>query len=134
MTQQSPPNETMRKEAARALEVAGEQIALALRESQPQIDALGETLQRLALALNDALEALGARGMTVALNPLGGVEAWQGAPQVLVIGVGALTVFGQSELTYLAALALALGEGGHKLAEPGDVEGFADAAVRAFDA
>jgi hypothetical protein len=34
----------------------------------------------------------------------------------------------------LSALALALGEGGHKLAEPGDVEGFADAAVRAFDA
>jgi hypothetical protein len=51
MAQQSPAAETMRKEAARALEVAGEQIALALRESQPQVDALGESLQRLAMAL-----------------------------------------------------------------------------------
>jgi hypothetical protein len=93
-----------------------------------------KSMPRLALALNDALEALGARGMTVALNPLGGVEAWQGAPQILVLGAGALAVFGQSELTYLAALALALGEGGHKLQEPGDVEGFAEAAVSAFDA
>ncbi len=92
-----------------------------------------KSMPRLFLALDDALDALGARGMTVALNPLGGVEAWQGAPQVIVLGAGALAAFGQSELTYLCALALAFGEGGHKLAEPGDVEGFAEAAVRAFE-
>jgi hypothetical protein len=44
--------ETMRKEAARALEAAGDQIALALRESQPQVDALSESLQRLAMGLS----------------------------------------------------------------------------------
>src|SRR5262249_24028629 len=56
------------------------------------------TMPRLSAALTDTLEALGARGMTVALDPLGGVEAWQGAPQVVVLGAGALSVFGQSEL------------------------------------
>jgi hypothetical protein len=93
-----------------------------------------QTMPRLALVLNDALTALGAKGVAVALDPLGGVEAWQGAPQVLVLGAGALAVFGQSELTYLAALALALGEQGHQLREPGEVEGFTEAAVAAFDA
>jgi hypothetical protein len=51
VTQESAANETMRKEAARALEAAGDQIALALRESQPQVDALSESLQRLAMGL-----------------------------------------------------------------------------------
>ncbi len=43
--------ETARKEAARALNAAAEQIALALRESQPQVEALGEALQQMAVAL-----------------------------------------------------------------------------------
>ncbi len=51
MSQESIAAETARREAARALEAAGEQIALALRESQPQIEALGESLQQLAVAL-----------------------------------------------------------------------------------
>jgi tetratricopeptide (TPR) repeat protein len=93
-----------------------------------------QSMPRLSLALYDALGALGAKGMTVVLDPLGGVEAWQGAPQVLVLGAGALAVFGPSELTYLCALALALGEGGHRLREPGQVPGFDEAAVSAFEA
>ncbi|MBL8949978.1 MAG: hypothetical protein JNK82_04320, partial [Myxococcaceae bacterium] len=93
-----------------------------------------KTMPRLSLALYDALEALGAKGMTVALDPLGGVEAWQGAPQVLVLGAGSLAVFGPSELTYLCALALALGESGHQLRVPGDVEGLGEAAAAAFEA
>jgi hypothetical protein len=40
-----------RKEAARALSAASEQIMLALRESQPQVEALGEALGQLAEAL-----------------------------------------------------------------------------------
>lgn len=93
-----------------------------------------KTMPRLSLALYDALEALGAKGMTVALDPFGGVEAWQGAPQVLVLGAGALAVYGPSELTYLCALAIALGEEGHRLREPGDVEGLDEAATAAFEA
>jgi len=42
---------TARKEAARALAAASEQIMLALRESQPQVEALGEALGQLAAAL-----------------------------------------------------------------------------------
>ncbi len=93
-----------------------------------------KTMPRLSLALYDALEALGAKGMTVALDPFGGVEAWQGAPQVLVLGAGALAVYGPSELTYLCALALALGEEGHRLREPGEVEALEEAATAAFEA
>jgi hypothetical protein len=51
MTKESSAAETMREEAARALRAAGEQIALALQESQPQVEALGEALQKLAAAL-----------------------------------------------------------------------------------
>ena len=40
-----------RQEAARALTAAAEQIALAMRESQPQVEALGEALHELAAAL-----------------------------------------------------------------------------------
>ena len=53
---------------------------------------------------------------------------------MVVLGAGALAVHGQSELTYLLALALALGEQGHTLRESGDVASFAEAAVLAFDA
>ncbi len=51
MTQESYEAETMRQEASRALAAAGEQIALALKESQPQVEALGEALHQLAVAL-----------------------------------------------------------------------------------
>jgi hypothetical protein len=43
--------ETTRREAARALNAAAEQIGLALRESQPQVEQLGEALLQLAAAL-----------------------------------------------------------------------------------
>jgi hypothetical protein len=53
------------REAARVLRAASEQIELALRESQPSVDALGEALRRLAAMLtmpaNEGLaDALGA--------------------------------------------------------------------------
>jgi hypothetical protein len=92
------------------------------------------TMPRLKAALDDALLGLGAKGMTVSLDPTGGVEAWLAAADVLVMGTGALAAFGQAELTYLLALALALGETGHRLREPGELESFGDAAVLAFDA
>lgn len=40
-----------RTEAARALNAAAEQIGLALRESQPQVEHLGDSLHQLAAAL-----------------------------------------------------------------------------------
>jgi len=40
-----------REEAARALNAAAEQISLAMREAQPQVEALGEALHELAAAL-----------------------------------------------------------------------------------
>jgi hypothetical protein len=43
---------TAREEAARALNAAAEQISLALAESRPQVEALGEALQKLAAALS----------------------------------------------------------------------------------
>jgi hypothetical protein len=46
-----------RKEAARALTAAAEQIDLALRESQPQVEALGEALHELAAALSQPVES-----------------------------------------------------------------------------
>jgi hypothetical protein len=51
MTRESYEAETMRQEASRALAAAGEQIQLALKESQPQVEALGEALHQLAGAL-----------------------------------------------------------------------------------
>jgi len=52
MKQGSSAAETMRQEAASALNAAGEQISLALRESQPEVEALGEALQQLANAVS----------------------------------------------------------------------------------
>jgi hypothetical protein len=43
--------EIARQEAARALNAAAEQISLAMRESQPQVEALGDALHELAAAL-----------------------------------------------------------------------------------
>jgi|GEM_PF-456460 len=91
------------------------------------------TMPRLKAVLDDALLTLGARGVTVSLDPTGGPEAWLAATNLVVIGAGALAVFGQTELTYLLALALALGEEGHTLRDPGEVKPFARAAVLAFD-
>lgn len=51
MQKESSGAETARREAARALNAAAEQIGLALRESQPQVDRLGEALHQLAAAL-----------------------------------------------------------------------------------
>jgi len=69
MTQESSAAETMRQEAARALTAAGEQIALALKESQPQVEALGEALQQLAVSLarKDELTAAQMVGLNAAM-------------------------------------------------------------------
>lgn len=66
MSRESYEAETMRQEAARALAAAGEQIALALKESQPQVEALGEALHQLADAL--AGKAAPTAAERVALN------------------------------------------------------------------
>lgn len=92
-----------------------------------------ETMPRLFSALSEPLSAFGAEGLSVVLDLEGGVEAWVSDKQ-LVLGAGALTVFGQPELPALVSLALALGEGGSALRQPGKVTGLTEAAVKAFAA
>jgi hypothetical protein len=89
-------------------------------------------MPRLAAALSAALEALGSP-LPVLLDPDGGVEAsLRGAH--LVLGAGALAVFGQAELPYLVALALRLGPAGAELGQPVQAPGFEEAARVAFEA
>ncbi|MBX7114119.1 MAG: flagellar hook-length control protein FliK [Myxococcaceae bacterium] len=104
----------------------------ALPEGLVKLDE--QTMPRLHGALSDALAGLGAQKVSVLLDAKGGIEAWQGGSRVLVLGVGALTVFGAQELTYLAALALAMGEDGRRYAETGVAAHLAASAVTAFDA
>jgi hypothetical protein len=50
------------------------------------------------------------------------------------LGVGALSVFGPPELSFLLALALELGSAGVQLQSTGAVEGFDEATLKAFRA
>ncbi len=91
------------------------------------------TMPRLASALRDTLQRLGAGDLPVMLDVEGGVEAWL-SDERLVLGAGALTVFSQAELPALLALTLALGRFGVRLRETGPVAELPAAAVRAFEA
>ncbi len=91
------------------------------------------SMPRLHAVLREALVGFGAERLEVSLDVQGGVEAWLGASR-LVLGAGALTVFGQAELPALISIALSLGEVGVKLRGIDAVPDFADAAVRAFKA
>ncbi|HET9449912.1 MAG TPA: flagellar hook-length control protein FliK, partial [Aggregicoccus sp.] len=93
-----------------------------------------EALPRLHAALLPTLRGLGAGDVQLTLDVEGGVEAWLAAPDTLVLGAGALGVFGPVELGYLCALALALGAQGQRLCTPGEAPGLASAAVSAFQA
>ena len=90
------------------------------------------TMPRLHAALSEMLAGFGTGKLGVALDVSGGVEAWLSDSPRLVLGAGALTVFGQAELPALLSIALALGETGVALRDLGPVPGFTDAAVRAF--
>jgi len=94
-----------------------------------------KTMPRLHATLSQLLTSLGAPDTSVYLHVEGGAVAYLVRPDALVLGTGALSCFvGTSELAYLCALALALGEKGHLLAEPGPVEGLEVAAAAAFAA
>lgn len=92
------------------------------------------SMPRLYLTLQDALEALGAKGMSAALDPTGGVELYLGQTALLVVGAGALSAYGPAELVWATALALALGEDGHQLTHGATVARLVEAAEAAFDA
>ena len=62
-----------------------------------------------------------APGLQIWLDPSGASEAWLASAGDLVIGAGALWCFGPVEVTYLVALALALGTRDRRLARPGEV-------------
>ncbi|QSQ12977.1 flagellar hook-length control protein FliK [Myxococcus landrumensis] len=93
-----------------------------------------ERFPRLFAALRPLLSSLGASGLRVNVDPVGGVEAYLASSEELVLGAGALSCFGSVELGYLCALALSLGESGVALARPGEVAGFEISAVAAFQA
>ena len=98
------------------------------------VPVTSEHFPRLAAALRPLLSSLGAGGLRVVVDPVGGVEAYLASSEELVLGAGALSCFGATELGYLCALALALGEAGVKLARPGPVPELEKAAVVAFRA
>ncbi|WP_164002222.1 flagellar hook-length control protein FliK [Pyxidicoccus caerfyrddinensis] len=98
------------------------------------VPVTSERFPRLAAALRPLLSSLGAGGLRVVVDPVGGAEAYLASAEELVLGAGALSCFGATELGYLCALALALGESGVKLARPGEVPGLTQAAVAAFRA
>jgi tetratricopeptide (TPR) repeat protein len=102
--------------------------------SPDAVPVTAERFPRLAAALRPLLSSLGAGGLRVVVDPVGGVEAYLANGEELVLGAGALSCFGATELGYLCALALALGEAGVKLAKPGPVAELVDAAVAAFRA
>ena len=92
------------------------------------------SMPQLHAALGQALAALGAPEVVVYLDPVGGPEAWMAGPETLVLGTGGLSYFGAAELTFLAALALLLGEAGVGLALPGPLDAVAHVAAAAFTA
>jgi hypothetical protein len=92
------------------------------------------SMPRLSVVLRTALAALGAPELRIWLHAEGGVEAYLVSDDELVLGAGALAVFGPFELGYLLALALALGDSGRALTGVEPIEGFAEAAARAYAA
>ncbi|MBL9037985.1 MAG: hypothetical protein JNG84_05660, partial [Archangium sp.] len=92
------------------------------------------SMPRLFAAVGPMLEALGRPLVQVSVDPLGGVEVWLASDSRLVLGAGALAVFGPPELSYAVAVALALGPGGVALTTSGPVPGLVAAAEKAFDA
>ena len=93
-----------------------------------------EEMPNLKTVLDESLAALGAPDLQIWLDPGGASEAWLASAGDLVLGAGALSVFGPLEVTYLVALALALGDEGQALARPGEVPGLPAAAAEAFAA
>jgi hypothetical protein len=93
-----------------------------------------ETMPRLAPALRTVLDGLGAENTRVWLHAIGGLEAYAISQDELVLGADALTAFGPVELGYLLALALALGDAGRALATTDAIDGFTEAAAKAFAA
>ena len=91
-------------------------------------------MPRLSSALREILGVLGAEAIQPVLDTAGGVEAWL-AGHKLVLGAGALSIFGQAELPFVVALALRLGREGAALRTPAAIiPGFDEAVRAAFDA
>ena len=98
------------------------------------LEVTPEEMPNLRAVLDESLAALGAPGVRIWLDPAGASEAWMASGGDLVLGAGALSVFGPQEVTFLVALALALGDEGQGLARPGEVSGLPGAAAEAFAA
>lgn len=115
------------KEVDMATFATGHEAPLGLKALTP------ETMPRIHQVLSAALESMGGGHYYLGLDPVGGPEAWL-AGDTVVLGAGALGVFGPMELNFLMALALGLGADGEALRRPGKVPSFAGAAVLAFNA
>lgn len=92
------------------------------------------SMPRLAQVLHDSAEALGLAPLAGYLEVEGGVGVSLFDRQKLVLGAGALAVFGPVEVTAAMALAAALGDESRTLRRSGEVAGFAEAAASAFRA
>jgi hypothetical protein len=98
------------------------------------LEVTPEEMPNLRAVLDESLAALGAPGLRIWLDPAGSSEAWMASAGDLVLGAGALSLFGPQEVTFLVALALALGDEGQALARPGAVARLPAAAAEAFAA
>lgn len=93
-----------------------------------------KNMPRLHATLSEALSGLKLRGRDLYLDPKGGAVAYVADGGALVLGVGALAAFGPSELSYLLALAWALGADGKRMFQASDSSAWADEAAEAFAA
>jgi tetratricopeptide (TPR) repeat protein len=96
------------------------------------LEITGESMPRLHGALSQVVRSL-AGETRMFLDPSGGVEAYLLARDELLLGAGALSCFGPAELSYLCALAVALGSHGHLVSRPGAVEDWEHAVCVAFE-
>jgi tetratricopeptide (TPR) repeat protein len=101
----------------------------------PNVRRIDDTsMPRLAKALDQAAQALRIGPLEFFLDPQGGAEATFASGQQVIIGAGALVVFGPMELAGLLALVATLGDDSRLLAGFETVPGFVDACAVAFRA
>jgi hypothetical protein len=92
-----------------------------------------DNMPRLAQAVSTIVSALGVPGMAAVLDLEGPVRVYL-SQTTLVIGAGALSVIGASELPFAIALALRIGDGGAQLGAVEEPPGLGQAVADAFAA
>lgn len=91
-------------------------------------------MPRLFSVLSEAMAGFGAPNLSLWLHMPGGAEAYLLSETEFLLGGGALSLFGPREITFLCGVALAMGQEGKALAQPGAAPGLPLAAAATFDA